>query len=113
MKKVFKRISAIAIVMSVFMCSSLFVFAAVCDNAPDDVHHFTVHKHVGGEYLESVGPHTYLYGYDAKGNEIFRNDCQLSYVFVSCEYKCLYCSTVQSGSQHRDMLRFNHSISHN
>ena len=110
MKKIYKRISAVVIAVSVFMCASLFAFAAVCPTAPDGVHHFD-HKQVGGESREYQGNHRYLYGYDANGNEIFRDNCQLYSVYVSCVNECKYCN-VQNGGQHRHMIKFEHSIDH-
>lgn len=106
-----KRISALVIAMLVFMCSSSFAFAAESDIVPYHDHKFSRHQQVGSEYKEYQGNHTYLYGYDEKGNEIFRDNCQLYAVYRNCVTLCLYCD-VQQGSQHRHMVRFDHSISH-
>lgn len=111
-----KRISALVIAMSVFMCSSTFAFAAESDIVPYDAcqHEFSLCNQVGSPYRENMGPHTYLYGKDENGNEMFKNDCQLSAVYVNCQYLCTKCRIVKPGGiQHRHMIGFEHSKTHN
>lgn len=109
-----KRISALVIAMSVFMCSSTFAFAAESDIVSEHKHTFSIHRHVGSEYREGAQPHTYLYGYDSKGNEIYRNDCLLYSVYIACDFECSdkSCTTIMPGGRHRDFIRFDHSIVH-
>lgn len=114
MKKFFKRISAIAVVMTIFMCSSSFSSAAVCDKASisGHTHNYIVRRQVSGEYLESWGPHTYLDGRDHFGNEIYKNDCILSYVYADFDYKCEHCDALNPNGPFKEMLRFHHSKEH-
>ena len=110
-----KRISALVIAMLVFMCSSSFAFAAESDIVPygGHQHEFTECIRVGNEYREYQNLHTYLYGTDHNGNEIYRNDCQLYSVYQNCKYVCKICSIVEpGGGQHRHFIRFEHSIVH-
>lgn len=111
-----KRVVALVIAMSVFICSSSLAFAAESDITPHEActHDFSLCNQVGTPYSENIGPHTYLYGKDENGNEMLRNDCMLSAVYVNCQYLCQNCRIVKpGGGQHRHMIRFEHSLDHN
>lgn len=111
-KSVAKTISALCIALSVFMLNSTFAFAAVCNDAPDGVHHFTSHKWES-TYTEDAGTHRYLYGYDSQHNPIYYDDCRQTDYYWNCIYKCKYCGTEQDGSSHTHYVLTKHSISHN
>nr|WP_300662770.1 hypothetical protein [uncultured Acetatifactor sp.] len=110
-----KKISALIIAMSVFMCGSSFAFAAESGIAPQagHIHDFKQCVRVGNEYREHPQLHTYLYGYDHNGKEIYRNDCQLYSVYQNCKYVCKVCGIAEpGGGEHRHFIRFEHSILH-
>lgn len=111
MKKIYKRISAIVIALSVFMGSSLLTFAVVCPGSMDGVHHFDSHQRVGIEYEESCGTHSYVYGYDADHNPIYRDGCEITYVYTRCQYKCNHCATPLPDT-HTHLIGTKHSVIH-
>ncbi len=108
-----KSILTICIIFSVFMINSTSVFAAVCNNAPDGVHHFDGHRREGGEFSREGETHTYLYGYDAQHKPIYRSDCKITYYSQYCNYVCEYCGTMQGGTRHTHTTRTVHSKDHN
>lgn len=65
-KSVTKTIFAICFALSIFIGNSSFAFAAICDRAPDGVHHFEAHMQENEGILRHLGPHKYVYGYDAQ-----------------------------------------------
>lgn len=113
MKKSMRKTAfALCIALSVFMCKPTLAFAAVCVNAPDKVHHFSSHRRDGGEYSQTGGFHSYLYGYTAKGQPIYKNDCRLTHVYAYCSNACTYCGTKQDNTRHTHLARTTHSINH-
>lgn len=107
-----KCILALSIVLTLFMVNSTSAFAAVCNNAPDGVHHFERHMHESGEYSREGETHTYLYGYDVSNRPIYRSDCKITYYYQYCNFVCEYCGTMQGGTRHTHTTRTVHSKNH-
>ncbi len=82
MKKSMRKTAfALCVALSVFMCKPAFAFAAVCGPSPDKVHHFDAHQRESGEFGQTGGYHSYLYGYSAQGQPLYKNDCRLTKSF--------------------------------
>lgn len=109
-----KTIFAFCIALTLFMSHSTLAFAAICDNAPgpDKVHHFDICVREGTGFVRDGGTHTYLYGYDAQHNPIYRSDCRLVYRYENCNHHCRYCGLKQDGDRHYHLESTTHSIDH-
>ena len=97
----------------VFISSSMIALAAVCPAAPDGVHHFDACKTAPAGRIDDLGYHSYLYGYDEKGNPIYKSDCKMTQGVQYCWDVCSYCRLQNpNGGQHEHKLAIEHSISH-
>ena len=112
-KSVTKTIFAICFALSIFIGNSSSAFVAICDRAPDGVHHFEAHMQENEGILRHLGPHKYVYGYDAQRNPIYKYDCQVTTFSRYCNYVCKHCGTKQDGTRHEHLISTNHSIDHN
>lgn len=111
-KTMIKAIFALFIALSIFTYNSALTFAAVCDRAPDKVHHFDNHKMENAGYTKPGGTHKYLFGY-VNNQPVYRYDCELTYVYQYCNYTCKYCGVRLDGGNHAHQISTKHSISHN
>lgn len=112
MKSMKKTIFAFCIAMSVFMYNSTYSFAAICNQAPDKVHHFESHAPENAGVVRLGSTHMYLYGYDSEHNAIYKNDCRLMYYYRYCNFACKYCDIKQDDSRHEHYTSFSHSVNH-
>ena len=113
MKKSMRKTAfALCVALSVFMCKPAFAFAAVCGPSPDKVHHFDAHQRESGEFGQTGGYHSYLYGYSAQGQPLYKNDCRLTFIYKHCNRGCKYCGTKQDNSRHTHQESVRHSIDH-
>ena len=106
-----KTIFALGVVLSIFVFNSTYAFAAICNPAPDGVHHFNAHRS-NGKIIHEESTHTYLYGYDSANKPIYRSDCKVTTYFRYCEFACSYCGTTQENTWHYHWDHANHSIDH-
>lgn len=106
-----KTILAVCIALSIFMCSSVSAFAAICSKAPDFVHHFDGHMRGNELFYKDGGTHEYLYGYIGD-QPIYKNDCKMTLVYQYCIKTCKYCGTRLDGSVHGHQTSTMHSINH-
>ncbi len=112
-KSMIKTVFSLCIALSIFIYNPVFAFAAVCNNAPDGVHHFERHRRESGEFRREGETHTYLYGYDVRNNPIYRSDCKIFYYDQYCNFVCEYCGTTQGGTRHTHTNQVVHSVDHN
>ena len=68
-----KTAFTLCIALSIFMCNSVFVLAAVCSGSPDGVHHYTKCADAGAGKLRDGGSHLYLDGMTAKTGQSIKN----------------------------------------
>lgn len=109
-----KTILTVCIALTIFMCNSVPVSAAICNGSPDGVHHFWAHqRQYGTEYSVSVGTHKYIYGYDAQNKPIYQFDCEMKNHYQYCKYICSYCGIEQDGVLHSHYTSTSHSVNHN
>ena len=82
-----KTVFTLSIALSVFLCNTVSASAAVCPNpnAPKGVHHFLEHQQIGFLAARDGGTHSYLYGYDHNGKEIYKNDCEITIYDAYCQ----------------------------
>lgn len=107
-----KIVLTVCVVFSVFIINSSTAMAAVCQNAPDGVHHFSEHVITGGAY-DITFTHNYIYGYDHNNKPIYK-ECQMTDYYSWCMYKCKYCSVRNTDEgRHVHITYTTHSVNHN
>lgn len=106
-----KTVFALCTALMIFMCNSTSAFAAICDGAPDGVHHFNFCFREKSVKISSE-KHRYVYGYDVNNWPLYNYDCTVTYYHQYCIYLCQYCGTKQEGSQHTHLISTVHSVNH-
>lgn len=113
--KSLKHCSLVVLILSlslIFASMPCYAFNTCPGNSPDGVHHFSGHKSLNYGYNESLGYHSYLYGYDSNNNPIYRSDCLMSQAYHYCENFCVYCNATLEGSRHTEKDNIIHSKLH-
>lgn len=107
-----KTIFAFCIALTLFMSHSTLAFAAICDDAPDKVHHFDICIREGTGFVRDGGMHKYLLGYGPQNTPIYSSDCRMTHHYKNCNFYCRYCGLKQEGSRHYHLDSTTHSIDH-
>lgn len=103
--------SGIAVAILTLSCSTS-AFAAVCNPAPDGVHHFSAHRRLGVGYTVDIGYHSYLFGYTEGKEPIYHDDCKRTAVYEYCDTYCVYCGMKEPDNRHHELVKISHSILH-
>ena len=106
-----KKILIFSLAVMMLFGSTITANAAVCDNAPDGVHHFNRCKR-SSDTFELPSIHTYVFAVDDNGLATLRS-CNVVSTYVYCDYECSYCGLLNPiGKRHSHKIAENHSEKH-
>ena len=113
MKSMSKTIFALCIALSILVCNSATIFAVASNETPNragHVHIFNECCRENDEYSTPELTHSYLYGVDHNGKEIYKT-CVVIYTYQYCHYICSICGESENG-RHTHVISIRHSDNH-